>query len=189
MNRLVHYFVRGLLMLVPVYFTGYILYRAFLYVDGLIPLTYTFADTPVRLWGLGVVVVLAVVVGVGFIGSTFLAVPVLGMVEAVIARLPLVRIIYASLKDLTSAFVGDKKKFNHPVLVQLDPSQEIFRLGFLTQEDLNELHLPDCVAVYLPQSYAFAGDLFIVPRKNVKPIQSNAAVVMKFIVSGGVSRE
>ncbi|MBO9636774.1 DUF502 domain-containing protein [Siphonobacter aquaeclarae] len=187
-NRFVSYFVRGLLLLAPMYFTGYILYEAFLYLDGLVPIGIGTGNNQIRLWGVGLVVVLGIVFMVGFLGSTFLAVPVFSVFEELINRLPLVRIIYSSLKDLTSAFVGDKKKFNQPVMVKMDPNLDLHRLGFLTQSDLSDWDIPGSVAVYLPQSYAFAGDLFIVPKENVVLLKANAAEVMKFIVSGGVSR-
>jgi uncharacterized membrane protein len=99
----------------------------------------------------------------------------------------LVRIIYSSLKDLISAFVGDKKKFNQPVLVLLNKSSELRKLGFITQTDLGEWGLKESVAVYLPHSYNFSGDLYIVPRENVTIVQASGADVMKFIVSGGVT--
>jgi uncharacterized membrane protein len=178
-NRFISYFVRGLLLLGPVYFTGYIIYSLIEWIDS---------QFYVYFPGSGLLIALAVVVGVGFIGSTFIVWPVWSVIEQLINRLPLVRIIYSSLKDLISAFVGDKKKFNQPVLVQLDPHSNLLRLGFITQTDLSDLALPEAVAVYLPQSYAFAGDLFIVPRNQVTPLDARATDVMKFIVSGGVSK-
>ncbi|PQA59486.1 MULTISPECIES: DUF502 domain-containing protein [Siphonobacter] len=186
-NRFVSYFIRGLLLIAPLFFTGYILYQAFLYLDGLIPVGIGTGENQVRLWGVGMVIVLAIVFLVGFLGSTFVIIPVFNLFEEFINRLPLVRIIYSSLKDLTSAFVGDKKKFNQPVLVKMDTNTELYRLGFLTQSDLSEWDLPGSVAVYFPQSYAFSGHLFILPKEHVKPVKANATEVMKFIVSGGVS--
>ena len=43
------------------------------------------------------------------------------------------------------------------------------------------------VAVYLPHSYAFSGNLFIVDKENITPLNASSAEVMKFIVSGGVA--
>jgi uncharacterized membrane protein len=177
--RLISYFVRGLLLLGPVYFTGYIIYSLVQWVDD---------QFYVYFPGSGLLVALLVVVVVGFIGSTFIAIPVFHVFEQLISRLPFVNILYSSLKDLISAFVGDKKKFNQPVLIRVEPESNLLRLGFITQDDLSDLALPDAVAVYVPQSYAFAGDLFIVPRSQVTLLDARAADVMKFIVSGGVSK-
>ncbi|MFT4033303.1 MAG: DUF502 domain-containing protein [Siphonobacter sp.] len=187
-SQIISYFVRGLILLAPVYFTGYILYESFLFIDGLIPVAIQSGHEYIRLWGVGLILILGIILIIGFIGSTFLVIPVFKVFEELISRLPLVRIIYSSLKDLTSAFVGDKKKFNQPVLVKMDSHQDLFRLGFMTQADLSDWELPNSVAVYLPQSYAFAGHLFIVPKENVKLLDANAAEVMKFVVSGGVTK-
>ncbi len=187
LNRFINYFIRGLLLIAPLFFTGYILYQVFIYLDGLIPVGIGTGEDQIRLWGVGVIIILAFVFLVGFLGSTFLMIPLFNVFEEVINRLPLVRIIYSSLKDLTSAFVGDKKKFNQPVLVKMDTHSELYRLGFLTQSDLTDWELPGSVAVYFPQSYAFSGHLFIVPKENIKPVNANATEVMKFIVSGGVT--
>ena len=177
--RVVNYFVRGLLLLIPVYFTGYILYSLLDWLDDQFYFYFP---------GSGLVIALAVVVGVGFLGSTFIAVPLFGVFEQFINSVPLVRIIYSSLKDLVSAFVGDKKKFNQPVLVKLSADTDLQRLGFITQSDLSNLRLEGRVAVYLPHSYAISGDLFIVPTGLVTPLDAPTTEVMKFIVSGGVSR-
>jgi uncharacterized membrane protein len=178
-GRVINYLVRGLLLLTPVYFTGYIIYNLLDWLDSQFYFYFP---------GSGLLIALAVVVGVGFVGSTFIAVPVFSVFEQLINSLPLVRIIYSSLKDLVSAFVGDKKKFNQPVLVKLGTNSDLQRIGFVTQTDLSNLNLEGVVAVYLPQSYAFAGDLFIVPASLVTPLDAPTTEVMKFIVSGGVSQ-
>jgi uncharacterized membrane protein len=97
--------------------------------------------------------------------------------------------IYGSIKDLFDAFVGDKKSFNKPVLVQLVPGGSVRVVGFVTNEDLAVLGIKDQVAVYLPQSYNFAGNMIVVPREAVTPMDADSGSVMKFIVSGGVSSE
>ena len=104
-------------------------------------------------------------------------------------KTPLVSLIFKSVKDLLSAFVGTEKKFNRPVLVKINKSADVERLGFITQDNMNDLGIEDKkIAVYLPSSYGILGDLYIVPSKNVTPIDTNSTEVMKFIVSGGVSK-
>jgi len=99
---------------------------------------------------------------------------------------PFIKIIYTSLKELTEAFVGDKKRFNKTVLINLG-GMEAKRIGFVTQKDLTQLGIDDMVAVYCPHSYNFSGNLFLVPTQNVTPIDFNSSDVMKYIVSGGVT--
>ncbi|MFP4096109.1 MAG: DUF502 domain-containing protein [Cyclobacteriaceae bacterium] len=178
MNRFVTYFFRGLLFVVPIALTIYIILLSISWLDGLIPF---------QLPGLGLLSILLFITLVGYLASTLLAGPLFSILEDVLTRLPLVSIIYSSLKDLISAFVGDKKKFNKPVLVTLNPEFLIQKPGFITQEDLSQLGLVDQVAVYLPHSYNFSGNLYIVPAKMVTPIQASSTDIMKFIVSGGVS--
>lgn len=180
-NAFVKYFLRGMLFLAPLGVTLYILITAIRWLDSLLPLD----EYPGA--GLGIVVVSVTLVG--YFGSSLIVKPLFQSLEQVVNRLPLVRIIYSSFKDLVSAFVGDKKKFNQPVLVLLNKETSLYKLGFITQADLTEMGIPEKVAVYLPHSYNFSGDLYIVPRENVTLLDSSSTAIMKFIVSGGVVGE
>jgi uncharacterized membrane protein len=102
-------------------------------------------------------------------------------------KIPFIKLIYSSIKDLIGAFVGDKRKFNKPVLVTINKENTLHQIGFVTQEDLSDLGLYDMVAVYFPHSYAFSGNHFLVPKTSIKPLNISGPVAMKFIVSGGVS--
>jgi uncharacterized membrane protein len=102
-------------------------------------------------------------------------------------KIPLVKLIYSAVKDLLGAFVGDKKKFNKPVLVKVNRENGLHQIGFITQPDLNALGLADMVVVYFPHSYAFSGIHYLVPRENIKPLDVPGPIAMKFIISGGVS--
>jgi uncharacterized membrane protein len=102
-------------------------------------------------------------------------------------RLPFVRLLYSSTRDLLNAFVGEKRRFDKPVLVTPYPGGVARALGFVTQESLSTLGLADHVTVYLPQSYNFAGSLLIFPAGAVVPLDADSADVMAFIVSGGVT--
>jgi len=182
-NQLVHYFVRGLIFLVPTAATIYVLVQIFFIIDGIIPY-----EIPGRIPGLGILTLLFTVTVFGLLTSTILATPFISWGDKLLDRAPLVKTIYSSIKDLVTAFVGNQKKFEHPVLVKMYENAEVQKLGFLTSTDLNDLGLgKDKVAVYLPHSYAFSGNLFVVPAANVTPIDAKSSAVMKFIVSGGVT--
>ena len=178
MSRLITYFGRGLLAVVPIGLTVWMLYSIFVWVDGLVPTTIP---------GIGLLIVLGIIMGVGVLVSTVIPNSFLNLFEGSIKHLPLVRLIYFSLKDLISAFVGDKKKFNQPVLVLINRQSDIRKVGFITQTDLSKLELKGYVAVYLPHSYAFSGELVIVPADNVTLLNIPSAEAMKLIVSGGVA--
>ncbi|GAA4395703.1 DUF502 domain-containing protein [Nibrella viscosa] len=177
-NRTITYFGRGLLFVAPIGLTIYVFYGIFEWADSLNP-----SEIP----GIGLLIMLGIIMGVGVLVSTIIPNSFLTLFEGSIKHLPLVRLIYFSLKDLISSFVGDKKKFNQPVLVLVNPQAQLSKLGFITQTDLSHLHISDAVAVYMPHSYAFSGELFIVPVSNVKLLNASSTDVMKMIVSGGVS--
>ncbi len=193
MNRilraLLNYFVRGLLFIAPVGFTILILYSAFDFVDSLFRIQFS-AENPNQQYfipGLGFLIVVGATILTGFVFSRILPQTLQNWIETGIKNLPLVRIFYSAFKDLISAFVGDKKKFKTPVLITLNKENNIRKLGFLTQESFDEIGENESVAVYCPHSYAFSGDMFIVPKENVKPVNISSAEAMKLIVSGGVA--
>lgn len=178
-SRALSYFMRGLLYTGPLAVTGYIIWNLFVFLDNLIPI-----DIP----GVGLLSLLTFITIVGIVGSTFIARPVENYFSRLLDRAPLIKTIYSAISDLLSAFVGEKKRFNKPVLVKLTKSSDLEKMGFITSEDLSELGIAKGkIAVYLPHSYNFSGNLYIVPVENVTPLDANASEVMKFIVSGGVT--
>lgn len=172
------YFVKGLFLLAPVYITGYIIFNLLNSLDQ---------EFYFYFRGTGLVIMVAIIMIVGFLGSTFISLPLIQILEDGVSKLPLVGLIYFSLKDLIGAFVGDKKKFNQPVKFMLNKENGIQKLGFITQTDLGFLDIQDAVLVYCPHSYAFSGEIFVVPSTNVTLLNIPASDAMKMIVSGGVS--
>ncbi len=183
----IRYFMQGLLYLVPVAVTAYTLYSIFTWVDGLLE-TYIEEIIGFALPGLGLVVIILFVSLIGFLGSTFIFSPVINYFDRLISKAPLIKIIYTAIKDLMSAFVGQKKRFTEPVSVIVNLEPEVIRLGFVTSSDLKSLNMEgDKIAVYLPYSLSVMGDLFIVDTKYVKAVDAAPSEVMKFIVAGGVT--
>lgn len=174
MKRLTEYFLKGLLLFVPLFASVYIVVVLFLKIEQLMRF-------PVP--GVGVVVLFAGITLIGMLGSNFLTRRLVRWVDKVFEKLPLVKIIYSAVKDLLNAFVGDKKGFDRPVYVQLDKSVGV--LGFVTNEDLSALGLEGKVVVYLPQSYNFAGNLVVVSKKVVTPLPVDSGETIKFILAGG----
>jgi len=178
MNWLIKNFLRGLVIVVPIALTIYIVYEVFMRIDRLLP--YTMPP------GAGFAILIAVIVLIGALASNFVVRRFLRLTDAIFTRAPLVRLIYASLKDLLEAFVGDKKRFDRPVSIAI--TDDVRTLGFVTQDDLGLLAMPGQVAVYMPFSYSMAGCVIVVPSSRVTPIAADSASVMALIVSGGVSR-
>ncbi|MDA9563389.1 DUF502 domain-containing protein [Flavobacteriales bacterium] len=178
-KRIGSYFLQGVLLAVPVAATIYVVIKMFLAIDSIIPF-----EIP----GLGLLALFITLTLLGFLGTTIIAQPIMYYFEQLMKKAPLLQSIYSAVKDLTTAFVGKKKSFTEPVLVKMMIDSDVEKFGFITNKDLNELGIgEDKVAVYLPHSYAFSGNLYIVPKKNVTPIDAKAADIMKFIVSGGVT--
>lgn len=176
-KRLVRYFVRGSLVSVPLAITGWVIFVTLRFVDQLLPF---------GIPGIGIVATLSLVTLVGLITSNVLGKRAFQFTDRMLSGMPLVKLIYTSIKDLIRAFVGDHKSFDRPAAVALTPGG-VRVLGFVTRDALHMLGLPDCVAVYFPQSYNFAGQLTLVPRNQVELLDAPSAEVMTFIVSGGIS--
>ncbi len=177
-KRLVRYFLRGLLVIAPLGLTVYIVWLVLSTVDRILPF-------PIP--GLGLVVTVVLITLVGIATSNVVGRTAVELADALFGRLPLVKLVYTSIKDLVDAFVGDKRRFDVPVAVALAPDSGARALGFVTRDGLVRIGMPDYVAVYFPQSYNFAGYLLLVPRSRVEPLDVPAAEVMTFIISGGVS--
>ncbi len=186
MKTILNFFFRGMLIVFPVGATIYLISIAIGWANE--SLNYLFFrwfeyDIP----GLGIITGFAAITLLGFIFTRAFTKPIVHMFERLLTKTPLVSIIYSSLKDLTEAFVGDKKKFNAPVLIDFGVPG-VKRLGFITQESLLDLGLQDEVAVYCPHSYNFSGNLYIVTKEHIKPIEKDSADFMRFVVSGGVTQ-
>ena len=125
---------------------------------------------------------------IGFIGSLVIFQPMLHVLDALIERVPVVKDIYSSMKDFFGAFISKKKKFDKPVMFEMGKDSGVFRLGFITQEDLSEMGIKDKVAVYTPWSYNLSGTLFVVNRDQIQILHDvKAGDMMKFVISGGVT--
>lgn len=178
MHPVINYFLRGLLLVVPIALTVYIISAMVVWVDGLIP---------IKIPGIGILTVLLATTGIGYLANSFIAKPIFIAVNKMLKKIPLVGFIYSSINDLVTAFVGDKKKFDQPVLVPMDEIGNLLKPGFITQSDLESIGLPGMVSVYLPHSYNFSGNIFIVSKSKLILLKGENTDIMKYIVSGGVS--
>ena len=194
MNRigraLLNYLIKGLLIVVPIALSIFIVVWAVTTVDSWLNINNIFGVNPLtgenrNIPGLGLGLVIFIILFAGIIVTNFVTEPMYNWFQRTMNRLPLLNFIFSSIKDLTEAFVGDEKKFNHPVLVEAESG--IKRIGFLTQNDLSKLDLPGDAIVYFPFSYSFAGQVYVVSKEKITPLKMSAADAMKLVVSGGVS--
>jgi uncharacterized membrane protein len=196
-KKLLRYFVQGLIIIAPIAITIFAVTSLFNFIDSILPnlvhkifpnVVGTYEDgTPRRIPGLGFVVVILVVLLVGYVSSSFIFSRIVDIFDRVLEKTPGIKIIYTTVKDFFEAFAGDKKKFNKPVLVNLH-LENVWQIGFVTQEDLSEFGLNEHVAVYVPFSYSIAGQLFFLPLSKVKVVDDiSSTEAMKFAISGGVT--
>jgi uncharacterized membrane protein len=178
MRKLIAYFLRGLVVTAPVAVTLWVCWTLFQRIDGLL-------DLPIP--GAGFVVTIVAITFVGMVGSTLVTAGLVSVLESSIEKLPFVRLVYSSTRDLLNAFVGEKRRFDIPVTVTLVPGSGVKMIGFVTRESLDIFGIPGYVAVYVPQAYAFAGHLLLVPALQVEPLAGESADLMAFVVSGGVA--
>lgn len=178
MTRLATYFLRGVVLTVPLAVTVWICWIILRTIDGWLGI-----DIP----GAGFVVTMVGITLVGFLGTNLLWNGLMERLEQLLDRLPFVRILYNSTKDLLDAFVGEKRRFDRPVMVAMSADGAVRTFGFITQQSLEKLGLPDDVAVYFPQSYNFAGQLVVVPSSRITRLDAVSSDVLAFIVSGGVT--
>lgn len=180
LKQIVRFFVQGLIILAPIGITGYILYWLFDKVDSILR---PFVNIP----GLGFIIIILFVILVGWVSSSFLMGSFLNFFDQWMERTPGIKFIYTSTKDFFEAFAGDKRKFNKSVLANVF-SENVWIVGFLTDEEMKKFEMgSNFVAVYVPQAYNFAGQLYILPREKVKKIEKiSSGEAMKYAVTGGV---
>ena len=183
MNNIKNHFLKGLLYIVPVAVTFWVLVEVYRLLNGIIG-----RFLPGNWQYLGILVLIVIITLFGYVGSVIITSPINSFFQRLLKRAPLLQTIYSSVKDLMSTFVGKKKGFNTPVLIKLYENSKIERIGFITNDDLSSLGIKNGkILVYLPHSYAFSGQLFVVDRSYITPIDKPSAEIMKLIVSGGVT--
>ncbi len=178
-NKIFVYFVRGTILVIPFWLTIYIISATLKKLDSIL-LT--------KIPGLGLAIILTVITFIGYVGSSFLIRSIIDSIDKFTLKIPLINILYSSFKDLTSAIVSNKKRFDSPVLMTMTKDPLVKKVGFVTQHDLKNLGLPGMAAVYVPNTYSISGDLYIVDKKDLIPMKISTSETMKFAISGGITK-
>ena len=196
-KNVIQYFFQGIIVIAPIAITLYVVIWMFNLVDNFLPdILYTIfpkwmtaPDGSLRtIPGLGFLLVVIVVTVIGWLSSSFIVSKILSLLDTLLEQTPGIKYIYTSVKDFLEAFAGNKKKFDKPVLVNVDAA-DVWRVGFITHEDAHNFNLINHAVVYVPHAYAVSGITYIVPKEKIKPLTGiNSAEVMKFVISGGVTQ-
>lgn len=180
-QKLIQYFLQGLLILGPVAITIYFIYVVFASIDNIL-------RPAINIPGIGFVIIIGFIILTGYLSSFFVMGRILSVLDKFLEKTPGIKLFYSFLRDFFEAFAGNKKKFTNNVLACVDDT-DVWRVGFITQEDMGSFGMEDYVAVYLPMAYSVAGNVYIVRKERVRPIPNiSAAQSMKFAVSGGVTQ-
>lgn len=195
-KRLFQYFLQGLLIVAPIAITFWAIASVFGFIDGILPnLIHSIFPSLMedaqgnvrRIPGVGFVLVISAVLLIGYVSSSYIFTKIVDVFDRVLEKTPGIKFVYSTLKDFFEAFAGEKKKFTNNVLANVDDN-DVWRIGFITQDDMQEFGFKDYVAVYIPMAYSVAGNVYIIPKSRVKPVTNiSAAQTMKFAVSGGVT--
>lgn len=191
-KQLFQYFLQGLLVLAPVVVTGYALYWVVTSIDELLPI-FTIIDdqgkVKVRNFGLGFVIIIVAISTVGYLSTFFIQSRIFNLFDHWLEKVPGIKFVYTTVKDFFEAFAGEKKKFNKPVLANVDDN-DVWRVAFLTRDDMDDFGLKDYVAVYVPMSYSISGNVYLIPSNRIKSLEGHVtgSEAMKFAISGGVTK-
>lgn len=191
-RQLFQYFLQGLLVLAPVVVTGYALYWVVTSIDELLPI-FTIIDdqgkVKVRNFGLGFVIIIGAISIVGYLSTFFIQSRIFNLFDHWLEKVPGIKFVYTTVKDFFEAFAGEKKKFNKPVLANVDDN-DVWRVAFLTRDDMDDFGLKDYVAVYVPMSYSISGNVYLIPSNRIKSLEGHVtgSEAMKFAISGGVTK-
>jgi uncharacterized membrane protein len=198
-KKMFQFFLQGLIILAPIAITIYAVTALFNFIDSILPdlierifpnvLGTDAAGKPTKIPGLGFIVVILIVIFVGYVSSSFIFGRLVELFDKILERTPGIKLLYSTVKDFFEAFAGNKRKFDKAVLVCIEAT-DVWQVGFVTQEEVQDFGLQqDHVAVYVPQSYAFTGRLYFVPKDRVRLLTDvSSSEAMKFAISGGVTK-
>lgn len=178
-RNIVRYLLQGIVIISPFLITFGLAYYTFDFIDRMIP------GMP---RGLGFFVVIGLFILVGYLGSRFFfGRLVLDLFDRILEKIPGLKVVYTAVRDFTDGFVGEKRKFNNPVLVKMSEHPIMYRVGFITQNEMAQIGLPGHVMVYMPHAYAISGFHYILDKSNVQKLTLDSSDAMKLAVSGGVA--
>lgn len=189
MKNLKTYFITGIVVLLPLAASFYVLAYLFKILDGMSADVISIALGK-RIPGLGVVLTLFIVLLVGFLATNIIGRTLIGISEKIMYRIPIARSIYRTVKQIVDSFYqGDKKSFKKVVLVEY-PRRDMYSLGFLTGDTKGEAHYKtgeELLSVFIPTTpNPTSGYLLLVPRRDVIILEMSVEDGLKKIISGGV---
>ena len=188
MKTLLKSFVNGILTIVPIILVIFVIYKTFLFLDGLLGNTLRPYLQDDYIPGIGLLTTIVLITLLGWLSTKFITGSIVRLIDKWLEKIPVVKTIYSVIKDTVQSFLGEKKSFSKVALVVI-PGTEMRSMGFITSEQLENFYSPlkDHVAVYVPQTFQVAGFTFLIPKEQVEIIDVKPEDAMKFILSGGMT--
>lgn len=188
MKNLIKSFINGILTIVPIILVIYVIYKTFMFLDGILGNVLKPYLKEAYIPGIGLITTILLITFLGWLSTKFITGKIVKVLDSVLDRIPIVKTIYSVIKDTVNSFLGEKKSFSKVALVTV-PGTEMKCIGFITTENLENFYQPleECVAVYVPQTFQVAGFTFLIPKSQVEIIDVKPEDAMKFILSGGMA--
>jgi uncharacterized membrane protein len=188
MKSILKNFINGILTIVPIILVIYVIYKTFLFLDGLLGNTLRPYLQDDYIPGIGLLSTIILITFLGWLSTKYVSGKIIKLIDILLDKIPIVKTIYSVIKDTVQSFLGEKKSFSKVALVVI-PGTEMRSMGFITSEQLEDFYSPlkDHVAVYIPQTFQVAGFTFLIPKEQVEIIDVKPEEAMKFILSGGMT--
>ncbi|MBS4215981.1 DUF502 domain-containing protein [Neobacillus rhizophilus] len=188
MKSILKSFINGILTIVPIILVIYVIYKTFLFLDGLLGdrlRPYLKED---YIPGIGLLTTIILITLLGWLSTKYISGKIIRLIDRLLEKIPVVKTIYSVIKDTIQSFLGDKKSFSKVALVVI-PGTGMKSMGFITSEQLEDFYSPlkDHAAVYIPQTFQVAGFTFLIPKEQIEIIDVKPEDAMKFILSGGMT--
>ncbi len=191
MKYLGRIFLTGVLTVLPVLATAYLLIWLFTTAESFLgkPLRWLIPDGYYR-GGMGLLVGVVVIFVVGVLMRAYIVRRVFAFSERILLEIPLIKTIYAALRDFFGMFAGQSDHQGLQVVTVTLPGSNMRLMGFVTRDEFSDL--PEGiagqgeVAVYLPMSYQIGGYTVFMPRSQLSPIPMSREQAMRFVLTAGL---
>ena len=143
--------------------------------------------------GMGLLFAVVLIFAVGLLMRALSFRQIIRLGESALLGIPVIKIVYKSLKDFFGLFSGDQTGELLQVVSVGLPGSQMKLLGFITRSDFSDLPQgvanPDDVAVYLPMSYQIGGYTVMVPRSSITPVTMARDEAMRFVLTAGLKSQ
>ena len=184
-------FLTGVFTVLPVLATAYLLIWLFTTAESFLgkPLRWLIPDDYYR-GGMGLLVGVVVIFVIGVLMRAYIVRRVFEFTERILLEIPLIKTIYAALRDFFALFAGQDDHDSLQVVTVRLPGNDMKLMGFVTRDEFSDL--PEGiagegeVAVYLPMSYQVGGYTVFMPRSQLSPVNMSREQAMRFVLTAGL---